>query len=264
MKKRNLISKKTKAVSEDVTATINLSFFGQPLQIKTSVPTSKMRPKRMLPVFHNMTASFMDKTVERIHSEGMEISCTKGCGACCRQMVPISEIEAHRLCNLVNQMSEPRKSIISKRFAEAKERMSKTGLLDKLQNSEQITKEEFRDLGLKYFEQGVACPFIEDESCSIHLDRPIVCREYLVVSPAENCRRLNGEPIKVLKIAFKMSEAIKCFNESKDKSDGLIPLILALEWAETHPENSPERLGTEIFGELLKNLTNGDVSEQAA
>ena len=173
----------------------------------------------------------------------------------------LSEIEAHGLRNLVNQMPEPRKSIISRRFAEAKERMSEAGLLDKLQNSGQITKEEFRDLGLKYFEQGVACPFIEDESCSIHLDRPVVCREYLVVSPAENCSRLNGEPIKVLKIAIKMSEAIKCFNESKDKSDGWIPLILALEWAENHPENSSERPGTEIFGELLKNLTNGDVSE---
>jgi Fe-S-cluster containining protein len=31
------------------------------------------------------------------------------------------------------------------------------------------------------------CPFLEDESCSIHPDRPLVCREYLVTSPAELC-----------------------------------------------------------------------------
>ncbi|MDQ6788635.1 MAG: YkgJ family cysteine cluster protein [Acidobacteriota bacterium] len=257
------MNKKKRKVSNEVTATINLSFFGNPLQIQTSVPTSKMRPKRMLPVFHNLTASFMGMIVETVQSEGMEISCTKGCGACCRQMVPISEIEAHRLSNLVNEMPEPRKSIIIERFAQAKKRMAEAGLLDELQNSEQITKEEFRDFGLKYFAQRVDCPFLEDESCSIHPDRPIVCREYMVVSPAENCSRLNDEPIKVVKTAFEMSKAIKCFNESQSKSNGWIPLILALDWADAHPENSAERSGIEIFSELLENLINNDVPKQA-
>ena len=258
------MGKKSKKSPKEVTATIKISFFGNPLQIQTPVPTGKMRPRRMLPVFHNLTASFMGKMVETVQAEGMEISCAKGCGACCRQMVPISEIEAYRLCNLVSEMPEPRKSIVLERFAEAKKQMSEAGLLAQLRNSEQITKEELRDFGLKYFAQGIACPFIEDESCSIHLDRPIVCREYLVVSPAENCQRLNGEPVKVLKTAFRVSEAVRCFNESKSKSSGWIPLILALEWADAHPESSSERLGTEIFSELLKNLTDNDVSEQAA
>ncbi len=39
----------------------------------------------------------------------------------------------------------------------------------------------------RYFHLGIACPFLEDESCSIHADRPISCREYLVTSPAVNC-----------------------------------------------------------------------------
>jgi hypothetical protein len=35
---------------------------------------------------------------------------------------------------------------------------------------------------VRYFLQGVACPFLEAESCGIHPDRPLACREYLVTS----------------------------------------------------------------------------------
>ena len=50
------------------------------------------------------------------------------------------------------------------------------------------TAEERTELAYEYFKHGIACPFLEDESCSIHPDRPMACREYLVSSPAENCR----------------------------------------------------------------------------
>ena len=40
-----------------------------------------------------------------------------------------------------------------------------------------------RILGREYFQLGIPCPFLEEESCSIYHDRPITCREYLVTSP---------------------------------------------------------------------------------
>ena len=52
---------------------------------------------------------------------------------------------------------------------------------------------------------GVPCPFLEDESCSIHPERPLVCREYLVTSPAALCAGPTQEgvtPVAVPKVSM--------------------------------------------------------------
>ena len=56
-----------------------------------------------------------------------------------------------------------------------------------------------------YFALGIPCPFLEEESCSIHPDRPLVCREYLVTSPAELCAGPTQEgvtPVPVPKVSL--------------------------------------------------------------
>ena len=50
---------------------------------------------------------------------GKAISCHKGCGACCRQLVPISRTEGERLVTLVDAMPEPRRAAVLARFADA-------------------------------------------------------------------------------------------------------------------------------------------------
>jgi NADH:ubiquinone oxidoreductase subunit D len=58
---------------------------------------------------------------ENARASGATVSCKKGCGACCRQLVPVSEIEARQLKELVEQMPEPRRSEIWARFERARE-----------------------------------------------------------------------------------------------------------------------------------------------
>lgn len=246
--------------SEQITASVNLKMLGRPLHLEMMVPTGLTRPSRMLPLFRSLTESFVGLAVENIQAEGMEISCDKGCGACCRQMVPVAKFEAQQLRDLVHEMPEPRKSIILERFEKAIKRFEEAGLLEKLRHPEQITTEEYREFGLKYFFQNVACPFLEDESCSIHLERPLVCREYLVVSVPENCSRQNGEPIKVLNIPAEMSKAVRDLEKLPDEPSW-IPLILALEWADAHTEETPEMPGPDLLKALFQNLTGRKIPQ---
>jgi Fe-S-cluster containining protein len=209
----------------------------------------------MLPIFRSISESFVDFAVDRAREEGLEVSCKKGCGACCRQLVPISEADARRLHEVVNAMTESRRSEVMGRFKFAKQRVQEAGLLEKLQNPEQIASQDFKSVGLEYFHLGVACPFLLEESCSIHPERPLVCREYLVVSPPENCSRQTGNPVGVLNMPGQVSNAVRRLgNRNGEHTDRWIPLILALDWVEEHSDEIT-RPGTDMIEELLSEVT---------
>ena len=54
----------------------------------------------------------------------------------------------------------------------------------------------------RYLGLELACPFLEDDACSIYAERPSACREYLVSSPKELCARPLTEPVQAVPIRF--------------------------------------------------------------
>jgi len=241
---------------EEVRVTLQLSIAGSRVEAEAYVPRGPTRPLRMLPVFQHMADALVDRVARSAELNGLTISCKAGCGACCRQLVPISETETHHLRAIVDAMSEPRRTEIRQRFQTALRRIAESGLLEKLENRERLTEDDLEPLGRTYFQLGIACPFLEDESCSIHPDRPISCREYLVTSPAVDCAAPSPETIRVLPLPGRVSAALA----RVDGSDSLrntwwIPLPLALSHAESHPDAGPQRPGVEILGEVLKLLS---------
>jgi Fe-S-cluster containining protein len=240
-----------------MTADLQLTIGDWRLQAKLSVPAGPTRLIELLPVFQSVDNAVVDLAVQQAEEEGETISCRKGCGACCRQMVPIAEVEARRIRDLVSDLPEPRRSEIRTRFAEARRRLEQAGLLDKLLERAQWTEEEVQALGIKYFFQGIPCPFLEEESCSIHPDRPLACREYLVTSPAAHCAQPAADTIRQVKIPLKVWTTVAQFDKPEPGARFIrwVPLILAPEWADAHPEEPPPRPGPELVNEFLSRLT---------
>jgi Fe-S-cluster containining protein len=54
----------------------------------------------------------------------------------------------------------------------------------------------------------MACPFLENDSCSIYLDRPIRCREFLVTSDARYCAQLDPEKIDHIETQLSLIPAL--------------------------------------------------------
>src|SRR5262249_61696224 len=54
----------------------------------------------------------------------------------------------------------------------------------------------------EYFRLGIDCPFLEDETCMIYADRPLVCRGYVVVSPPELCTDPRAGQVQVVRLPF--------------------------------------------------------------
>src|SRR5204863_4694263 len=88
------------------TARVRLGFGDRPVDMVVRLPTGPAEPGDFLPVYQGLTNLVVDIAVENAARHGETISCAKGCGACCRQPVPISETEARAIARLVDEMPE--------------------------------------------------------------------------------------------------------------------------------------------------------------
>ncbi|MGZ3303752.1 MAG: YkgJ family cysteine cluster protein [Isosphaeraceae bacterium] len=236
-----------------VTAQVDLQVAGTRVQFALTVPTAPVPPGAILPVFQTLSEAIQADVASGLEEEGKRISCRAGCGACCRQLVPITKIEARYLAELVDSMPEPRQSEIRSRFAEVIRRLEEAGILETLRHPEWVLPETKEKLGLTYFGLGIPCPFLENESCSIYENRPLVCREYLVTSPPEHCANPAGKLVEGVKLLVGMSGFLARFAESAPPGPGSgVVLPLALEWAASHPDESPARPGPEWVERLFR------------
>lgn len=256
--------------NEWVTGNVVLKIHGRPLEMQMTVPAKPVKPQRMLPVFHQMANAFVGMSVDAVEAAGKKISCKTGCAACCRHAVQLAEIEAYQLAELVAEMPEPRQSTIRRRFADACEHFSKSNWFQRIKDSEKLPPTENPDhisnqlvaLAIEYFDEGIPCPFLEDESCSIYESRPLACREHLVTSPAKNCAHPTAETIDMMKLLIKPSRSLREVGRT-DNSRGLgvLPLIRALEFVEKYPENFSKKTGERWVADFFGELTKTEISE---
>jgi Fe-S-cluster containining protein len=240
-------------------ANLQLTIVGTPVALSMPVPAGPARPRELLPPLREFADTVVQLGIRRAEEEGGTLSCKAGCGACCRQLVPISRSEAHRLREYVHALPEPRRSEVLGRFAEARRQLQAADVLDKLERPQGFDPEELRPLGLDYFRAGVPCPFLDEESCSIYAERPIACREYLVTSPAEECARPTPETIRCIPLAAQVSGALRKLDGGRALPAGpWVPLVLALDWAEAHPEPPPKGTGPDLLKEFFQNLLGPD------
>ncbi len=237
------------------TASVNFTLGDQRVHADITIPAGPIRARVMLPVFQKIVDSIVERGEDAARQRGDMVSCKRGCAACCRQMVPISEMEAYHFRDLVARLPEPRQSEVRDRFAQAMQRLAEAGLLEKLQRFHEFTRKDADQLGQQYSALHLSCPFLEEESCSIYADRPFICREYLVTSPAENCSRADKDGVRGVFLPAKVSWAIARLGETRPaRPTHWIPLPLALEWVQANPVEPPSRSGPEILREVFERL----------
>ena len=220
-------------------ASITLKIAGEPKRVEFEMPAGSVRPAELLPVLRQFSDVMVEAAEGRAARAGEAISCVKGCGACCRQLVPIREMEARRLAAFVRSLSEPRRSFILERFASAAVRLASSGWRVRLDTRGKLDAAGRVSLKLDYFALGIACPFLEDESCAIYEERPMICREHLVTTPAANCADPRAGAIRTLAMTRADTAAAKL--EARPEAPAWIPLIDLLTWVDAHPVDEAAR-----------------------
>jgi Fe-S-cluster containining protein len=228
------------------------------LKARVTVPLGPTRISDLLPLARALSDGIVSESCKAVAASGEKISCKKGCGACCNNLVAISEVEARRIRDVIENLAEPRRAEIRARFADARQRLERAGLLEKLQQADRWSDDDYTTLVGTYFQQGIPCPFLEDGCCSIYDERPITCREYLVTSPPEHCAKLGSADVRRVRLPLTVFNAVARWQAPPAEHflERCVPLILAPEWAETHRDEPPAQPGPDLLRELINHLTH--------
>ncbi len=248
--------------SETVRIDFTLAINGEPLAMAAEVPTSPTNLTQLLPVLNSLEDALLAEVVSHVQADGRSISCRAGCGACCRQMVPLSIFEAEALSNWISTLPEDRQQALAARFDQSLRQLAAAGLIDRMVHGDWLADtDSARQLALDYLYQRVPCPFLEDESCSIHPIRPLICREYLVTSDPAHCSdpaRLQTEPVL---LPFHMSRALSRIGALVEGNPrGWIPLLFLFAWRKSgaRPGEAVSDIGPKVLYLFVQQLVRGN------
>ncbi|HTY83020.1 MAG TPA: YkgJ family cysteine cluster protein [Silvibacterium sp.] len=235
------------------------------LNASANLPTGATNLTELLPVIQNLENAILARVGEEAEEAGTPISCRAGCGACCRQLVPVSLFEAEALTDWMNTLPAERRAELEARFHRALLALRDAGVIEKILDDRWTLEEEAAtQLAIDYFHAGVACPFLENENCSIHPIRPLSCREYLVTSPPALCQDPSANQVAGVRLPLKLSRVLFAFGQklSQDRR-GWIPLVFLMAWRKggQKPGDHVSGIGEEVLRQFLKQVADMSAHE---
>ena len=236
------------------------------ISLQLTVNSGLTGARALLPIAHALTQIASDVACSDSEANGKPVSCKAGCGACCRQLIPITQPEARQLRALVAAMPDARRIEVERRFEDASLQLQQADMLDPLRSAELWSRLNPVEYGDRYFRLGIACPLLEHESCSIHEARPMTCRAFSVTSPAENCR--NPGPDNIVPVKHPLPRPLDAFGRAivgapEGTPAPWVPLVLALDFARNVPEPEPEHSGPQLLRAVFEAMTGTDLSDHA-
>ena len=197
------------------------------IQIKISLPVKPAPSEALLPGLRELDGQLIAAGVATAQREGREVSCRAGCGACCRQVVPIGATEARHLARYVRSLPEDRRQALAERARAGMQRLAEAGVLDEIDHFWSADRKTRNDLAIAYFKSGAPCPFLENESCGIYAERPLVCREFLVTSDPVLCATPWEEGVEGVKIPLRLNPTLLEMDR-QDQTQDWQPLLVML------------------------------------
>ena len=186
--------------------------------------------------------SYHESWTEEGCSKGLE-RCGPGCGACCKQLVPVTDPEIGYLQRLVSSLPVDLRSLIRKRAEQATSALG--GMNVDPHELCNRTKSDLRAFGVKWFGLDIACPFLVDESCSIYEHRPLICREYAVTSPPVECGTPGSRLIR------RLARPVSIWSRTARAGTGHLRWIPLSDALQADPPDTPLTTGPDRLAALL-------------
>jgi Fe-S-cluster containining protein len=224
---------------------------------KVAVTTGPMRLTGLVQTAYGLTNALVDRANRLEEEAGRNISCRAGCGACCRHMVPVSPPEAFCLMDVIDSFDAARRNAVMEWFDKSVDVLERRGMTAELLEPEP-SDEPALPVARKYFALRMACPFLANESCSIHPHRPVACRDYNVTSPAEWCSQPYEHDVAKVPMPLPLSVPLARLTAAlTGDKPCLIPLTLVPRWVGEHAaQRTREWPGTELFDRFLAGIAS--------
>jgi Fe-S-cluster containining protein len=223
-----------------------------PLQI--TVSNDPMRLSELVPLLHHLTDQAVGLAIAQVGREGKELSCRAGCGVCCHQLVPVNPAEVFYMVEKLLQMPLEKRKTPLERFERNQDALVPGGLIEAIGSLG--TTGEINDVAREYFNCGLPCPFLENQSCAIHSWRPVACREYNVTSPPAYCANPFTNKIDTVPFRRIVSDGVgRLCGDVAGLPSGSIPMPQLFDYFETYREVSRRTFpGIELFEKMFASI----------
>ena len=126
-------------------------------------------------------------------------------------------------------------------------------MIDELMEPQYSEDPPILPIAKQYFNLQMPCPFLREESCTIHPHRPVACREYNVTSPASWCADPYSHDIVKVRMPLPLSAPLALLTAHITGSKPyLIPLTLVPLWVAEHTELRKRQWpGLELFQQFI-------------
>ena len=192
--------------------TIDIQTPAGPIQATVAIPTGFVPLTAIIPLMHKIGSEAQDLALDTVTKAGHQVSCQKGCAACCRMMIPLAPPEALALHTYIDSLEPSRRATCLARLESIQANLKEAGLDEPLQqvafSDRQASDELLEPLNQAYYALRLPCPFLEDEVCSIYDHRPSACRELLVTSPPERCQDFANQEIQSISVPIRMGTVL--------------------------------------------------------
>ncbi len=131
--------------------------------------------------------------------------------------------------DLIGALDVPLRERVVRRFAQTVSRLQGSAMWDRLASFSRLSTQEKVELGLDYHRLGIACPFLEDEKCSIYGERPLACRQYIVTSHPRHCADPSGGAVTRVSLTLNVFQALARTEVNEGEEARTVLMICALE-----------------------------------
>ncbi|KAB1442261.1 YkgJ family cysteine cluster protein [Pseudodesulfovibrio senegalensis] len=228
-----------------------------PLPLQMDLPAGLVQIADILPALFDIADIAFGRTVMEYEAKGLTLACGPGCGHCCKQLVPVSDHEALHLTRVVRSLKGALRQQVMAGFESGLDKLRSAGLLEYMMDFFRTRVHDtpgYREMQRKYWELDISCPFLVDDSCSIHPQRPITCRQYSVTGSPKNCRNVFTPGVEVAEIhqPVDLGGALAGFTGAGARKSRVVPIILSLAMEEELKDTElPELPAENMMGRFL-------------
>jgi Fe-S-cluster containining protein len=213
-----------------VEGTISLYGIQKHVSIQLTNPFSRLSD--LVPLAQALCDHMMSETMDRCHMMGTQISCGKGCSACCSYLVPLSIPEVIHLYEEIESLPVDQSSEFWRNSLSVAGNLLEDVSLERPNGDSSV-----ENVGEWYSEKQVSCPLLKNDVCTIYAQRPLACREYLVKTPPQRCHPKYVEQVEKVRLPLSVLESLgQTVAELEGTAVEAIMLPLILPWIEENQD----------------------------
>jgi len=232
------------------------------------VPAGQTNLTQILPIIQSLDDALIRGFSAQLAEAGTPVTCNAGCTHCCHQLVSLNIFEAEALTTWIRSLPEARQQHLADRFHQTLLKISAAGLIDRIVSEDWFVESTTaRQLAVDYLYKRIPCPFLENDACTIYPMRPLICREYMVISPPEHCYDPLSLQTENVRMPLYLSRTLHTIAANLEHDTrGWIPLIFLFGWmkANAHPGECIAGDGPEVLYEFVKRIDRAKPHNPAA